>query len=212
MQMIPVEYILYAIIGLLIFLFFSYKILTETKYADKVKDNRLLMGYISTLEWSGRIVPPLLLLPLFKINFDIFTSLIWLVCGIAAIQSLINLFKKDDLKSKVRPALTFIIFFSAAIYMFNHTANVQNEIDNLARATASIVQATCKSEGICPESPPDWQRAHDRVCTRVEFMRACYSRYEDNLKFYIRVRHSIDNKLLIRGGVNIELLEELVLD
>jgi len=209
MQVITVKYIFFAILVLVILLFASYKILIESKYAD----NRLLKGYLSTLEWSARIIPPLLLLPLFKVPFEVFTSLIWLVCGIATIQSLYNLFKKWDMKSKIRPALTVIIFFSAATYMFNHTVSVRKEIDNIARAAASNVQTTCKSEGVCPESPQGWQKDRsDRVCTRVEFMRACYIRPEDNLKFLIRVRHSIDDTLLIQGGVNDELQEERLLD
>ncbi len=212
MQIIAGKYILHVVIVLFIFLFFSYKILTKTKYADKVKDNRLLMGYVSTLEWITRLVPPFLLLILFVTPFDVMSILIWLVCGCAAVVSLTSLFKNRDIKSRVRPALTIVIFFSAAIYMYYHSASVQNEIDNLARDTASVVQATCNSEGVCPESPPGWQRDHDRVCTRVEFMSACNTRYEDNLKFFIRVRHSMENKLLIRGGVNFALQEELVLD
>ena len=212
MQVTTVKYIFYAILVLVVLLFIIYKILTESKYADKAKDNRLLMGYISTFEWLERIAPPLLLLPLFIIPFDIFTSLIWLACGIAVVVSLYNLCKRGNVNRKVRPALTIIIFFSAAIYMFNHTANVQNEIDNLAFATASIVQATCNSEGACPEPPLGWQMDRGRACTRVEFMRACYNRYEDNLKFMIRVQHSMGNELLIRGGVNIELQKDRVLD
>ncbi len=212
MQVTTVKYIFYAILVLVFLLFIIYKILTESKYAEKAKDDRLLKGFISTIEWLTKLVPPLLLLPLFIIPFDIFTSLLWLVCGIAAVVSLYNLCKRADINRKIRPILTIIIFFSAAIYMFNHTANVQNEIDNLALATASIVRATCDSEGACPEQPPDWIIDRGRACTKVEFMRACYHRYEDNLKFMIRVQHSMGNELLIRGGVNIDLQKDRVLD
>jgi hypothetical protein len=134
------------------------------------------------------------------------------VCGIAAVVSLYNLFKKEGANRKIRAALTIIIFISAAIYMFNHTANVHNEINNLAFATASIVQATCNSERVCPEPPPGWQMDRGRACTRVEFMRACYHRYEDDRKFMIRVQHSMGSELLIRGGVNIELQKDRILD
>lgn len=212
MQVTTFKYAFYTILVLVVLLSIIYKILMESKYTEKAKDDRLLKGYISTFEWLGRIAPPLLLLPLFVIPFDIFTSLIWLVCGIAAVFSIYNLFKKRAAIRNIRPALTIIIFFSAAIYMFNHTANVHNEIDNLAFATASVVQATCNSERVCPEPPPGWQMDRGRACTKVKFMRACYHRYEDDLRFMIRVQHSMGSELLIRGGVNIELLEDRILD
>ena len=202
MIIIVVALVVFSVLAL------SYKALTQTRLAERFKDNRSVQAYLNVLAWAGRLLPPLLLLPLFVMPFDVMTAMVWFIGGIAALYSIAGLLKKQERRNKIRPGLTLIIFSTGFVYMLNHTAAVRDEIDAMARQSAQAAQAGCNDAGTCPDLPPGWQD----TCRAIEAMRACYRLSDDNKLFSISIRYHIDSYRVIEGGVDTPLREEVFFD
>ena len=169
---------------------------------------------------AKQLLPPLLLLPLFFLQFELFTSLYWLAGGIAACGALWNLLRMawGFLRSRrqewfvaLRPGLTILLIGAAATTMGLVSAGVAEEADQLGRTTAAQMQEACRAQGICPGAPPGWELAGDRARKAVRFMSVEYSLNSKASEFTVRVRHRMENELLIHGGATVPLREEIAL-
>ena len=170
-----------------------------------------------------QLVPPLLLLPLFGMPWDIGTSLFWLVGGVAACVSVAKLSRIRSARAPeqppvwhvgLRPGLTVALFGAALVTMIVVSAGLETEVDQLGRALASEMQATCTRQATCLPIPPgsDWITIENhRAVKRVKSMSVEYRTDPAGSEFTVRIRHRMEDELRIHGGVGRTLKEEIVL-
>jgi hypothetical protein len=170
---------------------------------------------------AAQVLPPLLLLPLFVMPVEVFTSLYWLVGALAALLSITTLAKvarrpragepARDRMLALRPGLTVGIFTVAAIVGFGQGGNDSAAADTFARELARATRAACLRDGKCPQAPEGWNhKPGDRVIRNVSGRRIEYRRPEDGV-FLITVRHPLEEMLEISGGVSKEVEEQRVI-
>jgi hypothetical protein len=180
------------------------------------------------LRWILIVTPPLLMIPLYWVPWDILTVLFWTPAIVAFLWSGLSLtinvvriiLRKLRGKPQInyvrarffRPVLTIAIFLSVNFFVNQslHSA------DEFAKETARKVQAEANTNGICPERIEDWEL--DEWDPNISIIR--YGKYgtkysvryrpsENKKEFEISVRHNIDEALFISGGVEKELIAEL---
>jgi hypothetical protein len=172
---------------------------------------------------TKQLLPPLLLLPLFFLPFEVFTALYWLAGGVALCGSMMTLVRiawahvrrrRPDWFIALRPGLTVLFFGTAAATMSLTTAALTRDADQLGRMVASEMQAVCTKQGKCVAAPPgsDWEIIDsDRAIKRLKFMSVEYRTNSAGSEFTVRVRHRTEDELRIHGGVAAALREEVVL-
>ena len=170
---------------------------------------------------AAQVLPPLLLLPLFVMPVEVFTSLYWMAGFVAALLSVVTLSRLSakpkagapakDRSRALRPALTLVIFAAAAFVGFRQGAGDSAAADAFARDAAREVRAACVRDGKCPEAPSGWDRKPgERVIRTVAGRRVEYRRLDEGA-FLITVRHPLEEMLEIRGGVQAEVEEKRVI-
>jgi len=172
-------------------------------------------------EWVKIIVPPLLLLPLFKIPVDMITAVFWGAGAIAFIVSVVHLFawggnklyfmargKGDEYrlgKKLVRPAMVIILFI---LPVYTSVASKGAAVDYIKK-TAAKVQKECIERGKCPASIKEWtSKGNPNRMRYVKYGRTHnigYKASEDATAFEIYRRFNIDHVFVARGGVDKEL-------
>ena len=180
------------------------------------------------LRWLSIILPPLLLIYLIRIPFDIVAHLLWLPGQIAFLISIVSIIatfvkfirlgkdKEEQNKIKirfVRPILTILIFLFALLCL----KASQKSADDYATITGKRIQGICNAEKSCPKKIDDWDNPPDdgylpsiiyygKYGTKYMIY---YSISKDGKEFDITVKHNIDEGLDISGGVGKELRMQL---
>ncbi|MEN8143146.1 MAG: hypothetical protein ABFQ82_06065 [Thermodesulfobacteriota bacterium] len=172
--------------------------------------------------WAATVLPPLMIVCLIFIPFDMVTMFFWGPAFIAAIVSLFRLalalFKlttrKEQLNRKsIRQALT-IAFYLVALQITGMSAD---SAEDFATRTARAVQTACNSADVCPGEPDGFN------CPEPGSCKARYGEYgakyfvffsleENGRSFLIRHRRSIDDWTVITGGINRELTFKRMMD
>lgn len=191
--------------------------MTDNQSSEPIDPPR--SGTIVTL--AKQLIPPLLLLPLFGMPWDIGTSLFWLGGGVAACLSAVKLSQIRSARAPkqrpiwhvaLRPGLTVALFGAALATMTVISSGLETEVDQLGRALASEMQATCTRQAKCLPIPPgpDWVKIDDnRALKRVKFMSVEYRTNPAGTEFTVRIRHRMEDELRIHGGVGSTLKEEI---
>lgn len=175
--------------------------------------------------WLAIIIPPLLLIYLIWIPFDIVAHLLWLPGQIAFLVSMISIItsfikffrlgknkdERDKIKIRfIRPILTILIFLFATLCL---NAS-RNSADDYAVNMSKRIQNTCNAEKLCPEtivgwgSIPKWEMGYSSEMFYGKYgtkYRITYSVSEDRQSFNMAVSHNIDEGFFIEGGVSKEL-------
>jgi hypothetical protein len=170
---------------------------------------------------AAQVLPPLLLLPLFVMPVEVFTSLYWMAGAGAALISIMALARMArrwragepprDWIPALRPGLTVGIFTVAAIVGFRQGGDDSAAADAFARELARAARAACLRDAKCPQAPEGWNpKPGDRIIRAVSNRRVEYRRPEDGI-FLITVRHPLETSLEIRGGVSKEIEEQSVI-
>jgi len=177
------------------------------------------------LRWLLVLYPPVWMVFLFWIPFDIFQIIFWFPAAIAFFLSILSLlfqfwrilyrFKKrmDQIpfcKTRlVRPILTIIIFLMASFSLKLSLIAA----DQYAVKKAKEIQEIVNMERKCPLFLKEWP--HDSIM---------YGRFgtkypvtynlsnDDPNEFIICVRHSIDDRFYVKGGIDRELQVFVILD
>lgn len=155
----------------------------------------------------SRILPPLLLLPLFVTPWDVTGLIYWMICAIAALHALFSLRHMSGhcaaWKEFLRPLLTVVIFAAAVAVGFA----VEQASKRYAQNLAAQLQRACKEQGRCPAAPEGWQ-------VQGKFARSGYGHwtfvYLTNAgrnEFGLWVHRRNENEICIHGGSTIELSE-----
>ena len=175
----------------------------------------------AVLRWS---LPPLFLIPLYWVPWDIVSVLLWIPAIIAFLWSALSLIinnvriilrksrgkpQIDYVRARfVRPAMTITIFLSVN-FLVNQSLH---SADEFAKETAMKVQYEANANGVCPEKIEGWEpdRWNPNDCMIIygkygTKYKIGYSTSEDRIEFSIGVRHNIDEGFYITGGVNKEL-------
>jgi len=176
--------------------------------------------------WLAIIIPPLLLIYLIWVPFDMPTIVLWLpgmiVFLVSAISIIANFLKfiflskgQKDEKNKfkirfIRPTLAILIF----LFAFLCLAASQKSADNYAVNMSKKIQSECNAEKKCPENIAGWWNDLPELSGYTSAVlygkygtkyRVSYSVSEDKQSFNMAVRHNIDEGLSINGGVDKQL-------
>lgn len=176
----------------------------------------------SAFRWFAIIFPPLCLIPIVFVPFDMFTIMIWLLGFVVALISAISVLvrvmrlrkigrdKKDERHEQkirlIRPILTVAIFCLAILCL----RIAQASADNYAIAMGKQMHAVCNTQKKCPERVDGWERGDARdwyssVILYGKFgprFRITYSVTDDKESFEMVVKHNIDEGFTVYGGVN----------
>jgi len=178
----------------------------------------------TALRWSLVVAPPLFIIPLYWVPWDIVTFLFWFPAIIAFLLSIISILirtitiivraiahKPQPAMTKIkfiRPALTLLIFLFVAILVLLSLISA----DEFGIKTAKKIKSAADANGICPKKLEGWKPGHWDANDSVLFYGKYGTKYpikytpsEDLKEFTIKVRHHIDYALFIYGGVNAPL-------
>lgn len=155
----------------------------------------------------SRILPPLLLLPLFVTPWDVTGLIYWMICAIAALHALFSLRPmfghRAAWKEFLRPLLTVVIFTAAVAVGFA----VEQASSRYAANLAAHLQRACQQQGRCPAVPEGWP-------VQGKFSRSSYGHwtlvYLTNAgrdEFGLWVHRRNENEVCFHGGSAIELSE-----
>jgi len=176
------------------------------------------------LSWIVVVIPPLILLPLVSIPFDLPTGFFWLIGGVAMFVSFCHIVYKIgqkgwatifsrqytlEYKTLLRPLLTIVVMLVA----FTSSKVSGNAARSHALKIAEQVQSTCIKAGECPGEMPGWPKHGSAyVISAGTLMRfpIYYEPAEDRKDFRLFVRWSIDSRFVVTGGVNSKLKSEEV--
>jgi hypothetical protein len=175
----------------------------------------------AVLRWSLVVIPPLFIIPLYWVPWDILTCLFWIPAIIAFLWSLLSLiinivriiFRKVRKKPQInfvklrffRPALTVIIFLFVHFFVNRSLSSA----DKFAKETAIKIQAQINTSGECPKKIEDWES--DKWDPNISIIMygkygtkypVRYHTFEDGKEFEISVRHNIDEGFFVSGGIN----------
>ncbi|MDD4183692.1 MAG: hypothetical protein PHT53_07760, partial [Candidatus Omnitrophica bacterium] len=118
--------------------------------------------------WLAIVIPPILLIYLIWIPFDIVAHLLWLpgqiaflISIVSIIINLINFIRlnnnkvgQDKIRIRfVRPMLTILVFLFALLCV---NAS-RNSADNYAIDVSKRIQDVCNADKICPEAIAGWE-------------------------------------------------------
>ena len=174
------------------------------------------------LSWIVVILPPLLLLPLAAIPFDLPTGIFWVIGVIAALVSFCHIvyqigrkrwatiFSRHyvlDGKTLLRPFLTIAVMVLA----FTSYKVSENAARTYALKVAEQVQSTCIKTGECPSEMPGWIRhgsAYVSTAGTLVRFAVYYNSTEDRKAFALAVRWNIDSRFVVTGGVTSNLKSE----
>lgn len=177
---------------------------------------------IKALDWAATILPPMMIIGLIFIPFDMITMAFWGPVFIAAFISFFRLtlallklaVKKEPLtRRNIRQALT--IALCLLVLQINGMSAASAE--DFAISTARDAQTVCNSGTLCPESPAGFNCDADGSCkTKYGEYGAkyyvFYSREADGRSFRVRHRRSIDDWTIITGGVGQDLIFKRMMD
>jgi hypothetical protein len=176
------------------------------------------------LRWLLILTPPLLIVPLYRIQQDILSMIVWLPAYIAFIWSIvsiiINIVRIIFIKLRkkpyinyvkvrfVRPVLTIVIFLFVN-FIVNQSLR---SADEFAKQMGRKIQDETKINGVCPKTIQDWEV--DKYDPNINI--TWYGKYgtkyplkyytsENGKEFNIRVYHSIDRAFHVSGGVDRKL-------
>ena len=167
--------------------------------------------------WFKIILPPLFLIPLLFVPFDMLTAILWFVAFVVFVKSIASLAKsiyrrvrgkKQFQKELIRPALAIIIIILDVMLIVAS----QNSADTFARHVANIAQGQCKKNDKCPDRV-DGMEFVENGLSKISYgdygakYPVTYKVSEDKKSFGVTVRHSIDSFLTIKGGVENEIEE-----
>jgi hypothetical protein len=177
------------------------------------------------LLWALILLPPLLMIPLCRINVDLMTSILWTPVYVAVLWSVISiiinirrLYRRDaqvsppfkNIKIRfVRPVLTIIIFLGVRTVVSMSILSA----DKYAIETAKAIQNRVVAEGSCPRKIEGWSDgSHESVASECFYGKygtkypVRYRISDDGKDFSISVRHNIDEGFIVTGGVNKQLI------
>ena len=165
----------------------------------------------------SQILPPLLLLPLFVMPWDVTGLFYWIVCGIAALIALFNLLgslsglRRPDptashlaaWQANLRPLLTIAIFTVAVASGFA----VEASTNRYAEELASRLQRSCKEQGRCLPAPEGWRAEGKYAHSDYGHWKFTYVTNADQSEFglWIYMRNEVEK--CIHGGSTINLSE-----
>jgi hypothetical protein len=176
------------------------------------------------LRWCFIIIPPLFVVFLYWIPFDILTTAFWLPASIAFLWSVISLLinivriivrglrKRLQIKFVktrfLRPSLTIVIFLTVTFLVHKSLLSANKYGIEVAKKIQAIVEAS----GVCPEKIQGWEVDKwdpNKCTTRYGKYGAKYPiRYmlsQDRKEFTIVVYYNFEEGLFVTGGVNLEL-------
>lgn len=177
------------------------------------------------ISWPKLLIPPLFLIPLIWIPWDIITVTFWIPGIIVFIWSVISIFvqltiliirhfKKQYVPlyiklQIIRPILAVTIFLIVVLAINLSLASA----DKYGIEAAKQIQTQCMEQGICHDKIDGWDIEESEYGIRVSKLYGKYGtkyilRYsasDDKKEFTISVRHNIDKGFYIKGGVNKEL-------
>ena len=178
----------------------------------------IVQGFRAVMS-SLRYTTPLLLGALVFVPPDFGTVLFWLAGGTITIISLVRLIRygfQREFSKMMFPALSVAMFCAALAII----AVSIDEADAYGRKTAQQIQKSCGQDQRCPAGStvlsgwdchlPDGMLGV--ACHRLygNYGARFWVRYQPDLEmrnFVITVRHNIDRRLIIRGGVDRPLSE-----
>ena len=176
----------------------------------------------TALSWTAVVAPPLILLPLVIIPFDLLIFPFWLIGIVAMLISFWHIVyqlgrqyraaihsRKYGLDGKelLRPCLTIAVMLMAFISLLVSW----NTVRAYALRVAEEVHSICIKRGECPEDMPGWTKDGSKyVSSAGPLMRfpVFYRPTEDRKAFTVYVRWHIDSQLVVTGGVNSQLKSE----
>lgn len=170
----------------------------------------------------SQILPPLLMLPLFVMPWDVTGLVYWMMCATAALISLFSLLwslsglKKTNPstgrlpagKANLRPLLTVAIFAAAVTAGFVVELATSRYADNLA----TRLQRSCKDRGRCLPAPEGWP-------VQGKFARSSYGHWTfvyvtnaEQSEFGLWIHRRNENEKCIQGGSALNLSEVISVD
>jgi hypothetical protein len=179
-------------------------------FTHRTKSNRIF--------WWAIVFPPLTLMYLIFINMDIWTVMHWLMGFLVMVFSIVTLlyrsvmilqykFKRKDLDKRyelrlIRPALAIFVVLLA----YNMVHWSMDSADAYARDLAVDIQKKCNNEKVCPAQLDGWEEIESWSTGAM-----LYGKYGSKYliryfakgnSFSLQVKHDIDEKLSIFGGVD----------
>ena len=176
----------------------------------------------TALSWTAVVAPPLMLLPLVVIPFDLLLFPFWGIGIVAMLVSFWHIVYQMgrkyraaihsrqygvDGKGLLRPFLTIAVMLIAFVSL----SVSWNTVRAYALKVAEEVQLICIKKGECPEDIPGWTKDGSKyVSFAGPLMRfpVFYRPTEDRKAFALYVRWHIDSQLVVTGGVNSQLKSE----
>jgi hypothetical protein len=176
------------------------------------------------LRWCFIIIPPLFVILLYWIPWDILTMVFWVPAGVAFLWSIISIvintlrtiIRRLCRKPQVshfkirflRPAFTIAIFLAVAFSVHQSLLSANKYGIEAAKKIQGIVDAN----GICPEKVQGWEVYKwdpNHCITRYGKYGAKYPiRYmpsQNRREFTVMVYSNFDERLYVSGGVDLEL-------
>ncbi len=176
------------------------------------------------LRWCFIIIPPLFVVFLYWIPWDILTMSFWVPASIAFLWSVVSVLinivriivrglrKRPQIKFAktrfLRPALTIIIFLTVAFLVHQSLLSA----NKYGIEAAKKIQAIVDVNGICPEKIQEWEvykwdpnqcvTKYGKYGTKYPIR---YMASQDRKEFTIMVYNNFDERLYVSGGVNLEL-------
>lgn len=166
------------------------------------------MALRQTVFWLGQVLPPLLILVLWRTPPNFLNAFLWLAAGVAAAVSMTTFMRivAGRLRKArlVRSSLTILLFAGA----FVSGVHSKGQANQYAWDLAQEVQEQCVMNGKCPTGNyfSDWEETslHDALtwhcapgCYRLD-----YGVNPNGLQeFFLGVKYSMDDGCSYSGGV-----------
>jgi hypothetical protein len=178
----------------------------------------------AVLRWLLIVVPPLFMIPLYWVPWDILTIIFWIPADIAFLWATLSLVfnvvriilrklrKKPQIEYVkirfVRPVLTIAIFLSVS-FLVNQSLH---SADEFAKKTGRKIQDETKINGVCPKTIQDWEVDKHDPNINITWYGKYGTKYplkyyisENGKEFNVRVYHNIDKAFYVSGGVDRKL-------
>lgn len=164
----------------------------------------------------SQILPPLLMLPLFVVPWDLYL-LYWIICGLAALIALSNLLgslsglKRSNPSASYLPAwnvnlrslLTVVIFTVAVAAGFA----VERASGRYAEELAARLQRACKERGRCLHAPEGWRAQGNSARSNYGHWSFTYVTNAEQSEFGLWIHMRNEAEKCIHGGSTIPLSE-----
>jgi hypothetical protein len=170
--------------------------------------------------WMLILIPPLLLIPMVCVPFDVFTDLLWytvalifLFSCIKVVLTVIKLIRFHDTslyQHLVRPGLAILSILIVSICIYASLLSA----DRYALKFASEMQSRVDTAGVCPKNIDNWsQNDEGYSCRWYGKYGAKYAIFywcsDDEQQFGIYVWHRMNYRFVISGGVGRKLLTSM---